>query len=305
MEALRIETLRKTYPGGQGSQPVEALKGVDLSIAEGDFFALLGANGAGKTTLINITVGLVTKTSGKVKVFGFDQDTDPDGAKSQIGVVPQEFNFNFFEKVRDIVITQGGFYGMNRDEAAARADEVIKDLGLWDKKDTVSMRLSGGMKRRLMIARALVHRPKLLILDEPTAGVDVELRRGMWEYLVKLNKEGMTILLTTHYLEEVEQLCRNMTIIQRGTVVKSGAVSALLAEAQGARYKLTLNAAPSEAQAKAIGAEEIKDKTVTVPLSAGSTLDALFAKVREAGLHVIDVAHAQNRVEELYLSTLK
>jgi len=297
--------LRKTYAGGQGSQPVEALKGVYLSIEEGDFFALLGANGAGKTTLINITVGLVTKTSGKLKVFGIDQDIDPDGAKSQIGVVPQEFNFNFFEKVRDIVITQGGFYGMNRDEAAARADEVIKDLGLWDKRDTVSMRLSGGMKRRLMIARALVHRPKLLILDEPTAGVDVELRRGMWEYLVKLNKEGMTILLTTHYLEEVEQLCRNMTIIQRGEVVKTGSVSALLAEGSGMRYRLTLNATPTKEQAQKIGAEESNGPVVTVPLAAGVPLDTLIVKVREAGLHVVDVAHAQNRVEELYLSTLK
>jgi ABC-2 type transport system ATP-binding protein len=194
---------------------------------------------------------------------------------------------------------------MTRDEAAVRADEVIKDLGLWDKRDVPAMRLSGGMKRRLMIARALVHRPKLLILDEPTAGVDVELRRGMWEYLVKLNKEGMTILLTTHYLEEVEQLCRNMTIIQKGSVVKTGSVSALLAEANGMRYRLTLNAAPTTAQAEKIGAESSNGAVITASIAAGVPLDSLIVKVREAGLHVVDVAHAQNRVEELYLSTLK
>jgi ABC-2 type transport system ATP-binding protein len=299
MDALRITGLRKTYAGG-----VEALKGVDLVIAEGDFFALLGANGAGKTTLINIVVGLVTKTAGTVTVFGVDQDKDPDEAKLAVGVVPQEFNFNIFETVRDIVITQGGYYGMTRADAAARADELLKALGLWEKKDVQSRMLSGGMKRRLMIARALVHRPKLLILDEPTAGVDVELRRGMWDYLRALNASGTTILLTTHYLEEVEQLCKNMTIIQRGAVVKSGAVAALLAESEGRRYKVTLGAAPSEAQAKAIAAETVDGAVVTVTLKGDDPLDAFFARAHAAGLHVRDLAHAQNRVEELYLSTL-
>jgi ABC-2 type transport system ATP-binding protein len=299
MEALHVSGLRKTYAGG-----VEALRGIDLSVAEGDFFALLGANGAGKTTLINIVVGLVTKTAGTVAVFGVDNGKDPDGAKALVGVVPQEFNFNIFENVREIVVTQGGYYGMSRKDAEARADELLNALGLWDKRDVTSRVLSGGMKRRLMIARALVHRPKLLILDEPTAGVDVELRRGMWDYLRKLNAEGMTILLTTHYLEEVEQLCRNMTIIQRGAVVKSGSVHGLLAESEGRRYRLTLNAAPTEAQVKAIGADEAKGAVVTIPAGANETLDELFVRVRASGLHVLDAAHAQNRLEELYLSTL-
>ncbi len=299
MDALRITGLRKTYAGG-----VEALKGVDLAVAEGDFAALLGANGAGKTTLINITVGLVTRSAGSTSVFGIDRDADPDAAKAMIGVVPQEFNFNIFETVRDIVVTQGGYYGMDRRDAEGRADALLRDLGLWDKRDVPSRTLSGGMKRRLMIARALVHRPRLLILDEPTAGVDVELRRGMWDYLRRLNADGMTVLLTTHYLEEVEQLCRNMTIIQRGTVVKAGSVRALLAEADGRRYRLTLAAPPTEAQAKAVGAESVDGTDVTVSLRAGEALDALVVRAREAGATVVDAAHAHNRLEELYLSTL-
>jgi ABC-2 type transport system ATP-binding protein len=299
MDALKITDLRKTYAGG-----VQALKGVDLTVEEGDFFALLGANGAGKTTLINIIVGLVTRSGGSLDVFGIDREKDPDGAKALVGVVPQEFNFNIFENARDIIITQGGYYGMSRRRAMERADVLLKDLGIWDKRDVPSRALSGGMKRRLMIARALVHEPKLLILDEPTAGVDVEMRRGMWEYLRKLNAEGMTMLLTTHYLEEVEQLCRNMTIIQRGEVVKSGSVHGLLAEAQGRRYKLTLNAVPSEAQIKIIGVEDAKGPIVTVSVNGVDTLDGIFTRVRTAGMHVLDAAPAQNRVEELYLSTL-
>jgi len=299
MEALKIVSLRKTYAGG-----VTALKGVDLSIMEGDFYALLGANGAGKSTLINIVVGLVTKTDGAVSVFGVDLDKDPDGVKSYIGVVPQEFNFNIFETVRNIVITQAGYYGMDRKDAAVRADMLLKELGLWDKRDEISMRLSGGMKRRLMVARALVHAPKLLILDEPTAGVDVELRRGMWEYLNKLNAEGTTILLTTHYLEEVEQLCKNMTIVQKGTVVKSGAVRALLAEADQKRYKITLASAPTKLQADAVGAEEVNDVVVTVSLAKDEMLDARIAKFQRAGLAVVDITHAHNRLEALYLSTV-
>ncbi len=299
MDALKITGLRKTYEGG-----TVALAGVDLSVGEGDFFALLGANGAGKTTLINIIVGLVTKTDGQVSVFGIDHAANPDAAKAMVGVVPQEFNFSIFETVRDIVTTQGGYYGMARGAAEARAEVLLKDLGLWEKRDVASRTLSGGMKRRLMIARALVHEPKLLILDEPTAGVDVELRRGMWDYLRKLNASGTTILLTTHYLEEVEQLCRNMTIIQRGQVVKSGSVRGLLAESDGRRYKLTLSAEPSEAQRAAIGIESAEHSVAIVSVRGGETLDALFERVRGVGLHVLDVSHAENRVEELYLSTL-
>ncbi|MFA5853867.1 MAG: ABC transporter ATP-binding protein [Patescibacteria group bacterium] len=299
MDALKITGLRKTYAGG-----TVALSGVDLTVAEGDFFALLGANGAGKTTLINILVSLVTKTAGEVFVFGIDHEKDLDAAKAKIGVVPQEFNFSIFENVRDIVVTQGGYYGMSRKDAEARADVLLKDLGLWDKRDVASRTLSGGMKRRLMIARALVHEPKLLILDEPTAGVDVELRRGMWDYLRKLNAEGMTILLTTHYLEEVEQLCRNMTIIQRGVVVKSGSVHGLLAESDGRRYRLTLSSAPNDAQTKALAADEVNAAVAVFTLRSDETLDALFERVHGAGLRVLDVSHAENRVEELYLSTL-
>lgn len=299
MHALEIKALAKTYAGG-----AQALRGVDMDIEEGDFFALLGANGAGKSTLINVIVGLVNKTGGQVKVFGTDIDQDHDAAKAAVGVVPQEFNFSIFEKARDIVITQGGYYGMSRRAAEERADELLKDLGLWEKRDVTARTLSGGMKRRLMIARALVHSPRLLILDEPTAGVDVELRRGMWEYLRKLNADGMTILLTTHYLEEVEELCRNMTIIQRGNVVKSGAVRALLSESVGHRYRLTLEKPPTDEQRAALGADAVADTVVTIPLAAGETVDAVFARTAAAGVKVLDVAHAANRVEELYLSTL-
>lgn len=299
MDALRITGLRKTYAGG-----VEALKGVDLAVAEGDFFALLGANGAGKTTLINITVRLVNKTGGTVSVFGIDSEKDPDAAKAMIGIVPQEFNFNIFENVTDILVTQAGFYGMPRRAAMARANELTEALGLADKRNVPSRALSGGMKRRLMIARALMHKPRLLILDEPTAGVDVELRRGMWDYLRALNASGTTILLTTHYLEEVEQLCRNMTIIQRGTVVKAGAVKTLLAEAEGRRYRLTLSAVPTPAQASAIGAESSDGAEVVIPLASGETLESLVTRVSKAGLSVLDAAHAHNRLEELYLSTI-
>lgn len=220
MHAIAVKDLRKTYAPQKGQgEGTEALKGVSLTVEEGDFFALLGPNGAGKTTLIGITTSLVNKSDGEVKVFGVDIDKDRSLAKTHIGLVPQEFNFNIFEKVIDIVTTQAGYYGIPRAEALSRAEKLLKDLGLWEKKDMPSQTLSGGMKRRLMIARGLVHNPKLLILDEPTAGVDVEMRHGMWEFLKKLNEEGTTIILTTHYLEEAEALCRNIAIINKGTIV--------------------------------------------------------------------------------------
>ncbi|HTM69158.1 MAG TPA: ABC transporter ATP-binding protein [Candidatus Binatia bacterium] len=299
MRALDITGLRKTYAGG-----VEALKGVDLAVEEGDFFALLGANGAGKTTLISIATGLTTKTAGSVSVFGVDQDKDPDATRVMIGLVPQEFNFSIFETPRDIIATQGGYYGMPLREAQARADELLEALGLKDKANVQSISLSGGMKRRLLIARALVHRPRLLMLDEPTAGVDVELRRGMWDYLRALNAAGTTIVLTTHYLEEVEQLCKNMVIVQRGSVVKSGPVKALMAEADGRRYRATLSAAPTEAQAAACGAESRDGADIVVSLASGDTLEAFIGRVKAAGLQVVDLNHAHNRLEELYLSTI-
>ena len=221
--AVSVTGLRKTYKGG-----VEALKGVSLEVAEGDFFALLGPNGAGKTTLISILTGLTVKTAGEAHIFGSSIDTDAVRAKSHIGLVAQEFNFNIFEKVIDIVTTQAGYYGIPLKEALARAEPILKDLGLWEKRYKPSQKLSGGMKRRLMIARALIHDPRLLILDEPTAGVDVELRHSMWEFLRRRNKEGMTIILTTHYLEEAEELCKNVAMINKGEIILNEPMQTLL-----------------------------------------------------------------------------
>ncbi len=222
-KALHIQNLRKTYDNG-----VEALKGVSLSVEQGDFFALLGPNGAGKTTIIGIVTSLVNKSAGSVEVFDASIDTHISLAKTYIGIVPQEFNFNIFEKVIDIILTQAGYYGISRAEAMPRAESLLKDLGLWDKRNSPSQQLSGGMKRRLMIARGLIHNPKLLILDEPTAGVDVEMRLGMWDFLRKLNQAGTTIILTTHYLEEAEELCRNIAIINHGTIVVNKSMKELL-----------------------------------------------------------------------------
>jgi ABC-2 type transport system ATP-binding protein len=224
MNALTVKDLKKTYSNG-----VSALKGVSLEIPEGDFFGLLGPNGAGKTTIIGIVAGLVNKSSGSVNVFEYDIDTNPELAKAQIGLVGQEINFNPFEKIIDVIINQGGYYGIPRSVAIPRAEQLLKDLGLGDKMYSNGMQLSGGMKRRLMIARALIHKPRFLILDEPTAGVDVELRRGMWEYLRTLTKEGVTILLTTHYLEEAEQLCKHIAIINKGEIAAKGTIEEILA----------------------------------------------------------------------------
>lgn len=222
--AITIRNLHKTYQGR-----VQALKGINLEIAEGDFFALLGPNGAGKTTAISIITGLVKKTKGEVRVRGVSFDENPSLAKTYVGVVPQEFNFNIFEKVINIVATQAGYYGIPRGEALTRAEPILKDLGLWEKRDAVSQTLSGGMKRRLMIARGLIHDPRILILDEPTAGVDVEMRHGMWDFLRKRNAEGTTIVLTTHYLEEAEALCHNIAIINKGVFIVNEPMQTLLA----------------------------------------------------------------------------
>jgi ABC-2 type transport system ATP-binding protein len=227
-EAVSVSDLKKTYAAGKGSGPTEALKGITLSVEEGDFFALLGPNGAGKTTLIGILTSLVNKTSGHAEIFGVDIAKDRSLAKTYIGLVPQEFNFNIFEKVEDIIVTQAGFYGIPRNEALKRSEILLKELGLWDKRHEPSQALSGGMKRRLMIARGLVHAPKLLILDEPTAGVDVEMRHEMWKFLKKLNQDGTTIILTTHYLEEAEALCRNIAVINKGTIIVNESMQSLL-----------------------------------------------------------------------------
>ena len=240
--ALKIENLKKTYGSGPGRSGTVALKGVSLEIPEGDFFALLGPNGAGKTTIIGITTGLVNKTSGTVSVFGHDIDTETELSKMQIGLVGQEVNFNPFEKTLNIVVNQAGYYGIPRSVAIPRAKKLLTDLGLGDKMEQNAMTLSGGMKRRLMIARALVNEPRFLILDEPTAGVDVELRRGMWDYLTGLSKKGLTTLLTTHYLEEAEQLAKNVAIINKGEIVEHGSMEEVLAkhheaEAGGGKYR--------------------------------------------------------------------
>ena len=220
--AVSVTNLRKQYKNG-----VEALKGISLTVAEGDFFALLGPNGAGKTTLISILCGLAVKTSGEAKIFDYEIDAEPEKAKTYIGLVPQEFNFNIFEKVLDIVVNQAGYYGIPRGQALEVAKKVLTNLGLWEKRGETAQKLSGGMKRRLLIARALMHSPRLLILDEPTAGVDVELRRSMWEYLRRINAEGTTIILTTHYLEEAEQLCRNIAVINKGEIVANESMESL------------------------------------------------------------------------------
>ncbi|OGG71178.1 ABC transporter [Candidatus Kaiserbacteria bacterium RIFCSPHIGHO2_12_FULL_53_13] len=230
--ALSIHKLKKTYGNG-----VEALKGVSLEVPEGDFFALLGPNGAGKTTIIGVVTGLVNKTEGTVSVFGHDIEKEPETARAQIGVVPQEINFNPFEKCIDVVVNQGGYYGIPRKTAIPYAEQLLKDLGIFDKRDMTGWTLSGGMKRRLLIARALIHQPRFLILDEPTAGVDVELRRGMWDYLKTLTEKGVTILLTTHYLEEAEQLCKHVAIINKGEIAASGTMEEVLALHDGATPK--------------------------------------------------------------------
>ncbi len=227
--ALDLSNLVKTYKGG-----TQALKGVTLTVKQGEIFALLGANGAGKTTIIGILTGLVNKTGGSAKVFGVDIDKEPERAKALIGVVPQEMNFSIFETVLNIVVDAAGYYGVPRKLALERAEKILKELSLWDKRHTQSKTLSGGMKRRLLIARALIHEPKLLLLDEPSAGVDVELRRSMWEFIQKLNANGTTILLTTHYLEEAEKLCKDVVILKEGTVVKAGEIKLLMAEAGSA-----------------------------------------------------------------------
>jgi ABC-2 type transport system ATP-binding protein len=300
MHAIEIHGLKKKYANG-----TEALKGVSLSVEAGDFFGLLGVNGAGKTTLIGALCGLVTPSEGSAKLFGFDIDTQRDDAKRQLGIVPQEFNFSIFEKVWDIVITQAGYYGLTPQEAAPQAEEVLKRLGLWEKRQQPARALSGGMKRRLMIARALVHKPKLLILDEPTAGVDVELRYGMWEYLSELNKAGTTILLTTHYLEEAERLCRNLAIINKGQVVKQGTVQSLLQGMDVRQYLLTLDTAEPLPKLEGFDVKVVDGVTVEVTLSNTQGIGALIQALQAAGRDVRDLRPQENRLERLFLETIR
>jgi len=298
MHALEISNLTKTYKNG-----VQAVKGIDLKVAAGDFFALLGPNGAGKTTTIGIITSLVNKSSGQVKVFGHDIDSAIEEAKACIGLVPQEINFNQFEKVEQIVINQAGYYGIPRKIARARAEKYLKELQLWEKRDQISRSLSGGMKRRLMIARALVHEPKLLILDEPTAGVDIEIRRSMWEFMNKINAAGTTIILTTHYLEEAESLCRNIAIIDQGRIAQNTSMAALLKQLQIETFVLNLReaiqAAPSISNDYSL--RFIDEHTLEVDITKDRSINELFAALSEQGLHVLSMRNKANRLEELFM----
>lgn len=296
--ALEIQGLTKVFSNG-----FEALKGIDLQVEEGDFFALLGPNGAGKSTTIGIICSLVKKTAGQVAIFGHDIDKNFSYAKQYIGVVPQEFNFNIFENVRDIVMNQAGYFGMPRALAFERSEKYLKQLGLWDKRSDQARSLSGGMKRRLMIARALVHEPKLLILDEPTAGVDIELRRSMWEFLTKINKAGTTIILTTHYLEEAESLCRNVAIINSGEIVENTSVKRLLKQLNKEVFILDTKHPVQECPVVAgYHVVKVDDATLEVDVEKGRSLNALFDGLSQASIDVVSMRNKVNRLEELFVS---
>jgi ABC-2 type transport system ATP-binding protein len=309
--AIKIQDLKKTYVtkgnGGKNTS-VEALKGVSLTINEGEFFALLGPNGAGKSTLISILSGLALKTSGQVEICGVSTDKDIDTAKSFIGIVPQEFNFNWFETVQDIILNQAGYYGIPRHQALSRANELIEKLGLGDKRDTQAMKLSGGMKRRLMIARALIHEPRILLLDEPTAGVDVELRRGMHEFLRELNEAGTTIVLTTHYLEEAEQLCREVAIINHGEIIKKGSVKSLLANMNSVTLLLDTAAPVSEAEltlARDYPITKFDDMTLELKLAPGQSLNDSMRKLSAIGVQITNIRNNGSRLEEVFLNLVE
>ena len=299
MEALIVKDVVKTYATG-----TQALRGVSLTIEAGDFFALLGPNGAGKTTLIGAVVGLVTKTSGSISSFGFDLDQESEKLRAQIGIVPQETNFNPFEKCIDVVVNQAGYYGIARKDALPRARELLEALGLGDKINETGMRLSGGMKRRLMIARALVHKPKFLILDEPTAGVDVELRRGMWDFLKRINSEGTTILLTTHYLEEAEQLCKNVAIINQGAIVASGTMKEMLARLGSETVALDLVKPITDVALKAVALyKPIKadETTLEIEIGDGRGISGAVVALENAGFPVQTVRAKSGRLEEIFV----
>ena len=294
--ALQISQLTKVYEDG-----FVALKGIDLNVAEGDFFALLGPNGAGKSTTIGIICSLVRKTEGSVTIFGHDIDADFSGAKQYVGVVPQEFNFNQFEKPIDILINQAGYFGIPAKIAAERAEKYLVQLGLWDKAHMPSRTLSGGMKRRLMIARALMHKPKLLVLDEPTAGVDIELRRSMWEFLQEINKQGTTIILTTHYLEEAESLCRNVAIIDHGQIVQNTSIRELISQLNKEIFILdTREELSSCPQVDGYPLKQVDASTLEVEVEKSQSINELFAALTSQGLHVVSMRNKTNRLEELF-----
>ncbi len=297
MQALSIRGLTKTYHNG-----VQALRGVDLDVEQGDFFALLGPNGAGKTTLIGIITSLVNKTSGTASVFGYDVDRQLERAKSCIGVVPQELNFNQFETPLTIVVNQAGFYGIPRAIARVRAEKYLRQLQLWDKRNGMARGLSGGMKRRLMIARALMHEPRLLVLDEPTAGVDIEIRRSMWEFLNDINARGTTIILTTHYLEEAESLCRNIAIINNGQIVERDRMSNLLRGLRTETFVLNLRTPVAAApQIAGYALTLIDDHTLEAELTKDESLNGLFSQLTSLGMEVLSMRNKVNRLEEVFM----
>jgi len=300
MNAIELHNITKTYKGG-----VIALKGVSLEVAEGDFYALLGPNGAGKSTTIGIITSLVNKTSGTVKVFDYDIDTQLESAKSQIGLVPQEFNFNPFEPPLQILVNQAGYYGTPRKEAFIRAEKYLKQLDLWGKRNEPARELSGGMKRRLMIARALMHEPKLLILDEPTAGVDIELRRSMWEFLTDLNKQGVTIILTTHYLEEAENLCRNIGIIDKGELVINTSMKKLLGRLDTETFILDVDPPLYLPSSEHFKLTLIDETTIELELGKEQSLNKVFEALTKQGIRVNSLRNKSNRLEELFLELVK
>ncbi|MCQ1857588.1 ABC transporter ATP-binding protein [Haemophilus sputorum] len=299
MKALEIIDLVKTYPTG-----VKAVQGINLTVEQGDFYALLGHNGAGKSTTIGIISALVNKTSGQVKVFGYDLDSDKAALKQQIGLVPQEFNFNQFERVIDVLVQQAGFYGINKSEALKRAEIWLKKLNLWEKRTHLTRELSGGMKRRVMIARALMHEPKLLILDEPTAGVDIELRRSLWQFLRELNEQGTTVILTTHYLEEAENLCRHIGIIQHGQLIENTTMKALLATLENEFFVLDVqkNVENRPLVIDGYAHRWLDENTLEVEVKRQQGLNKLFEQFSQQGIEVLSMRNRANRLEELFIN---
>lgn len=297
MYALEIEQLKKTYAGG-----FEALKGISLQVKKGDFYALLGPNGAGKSTTIGIISSLVNKTSGKVTVFGYDLDSQLELAKQQLGLVPQEFNFNPFETVEQIVLQQAGYYGVPKALAKERAKKYLAQLDLWEKRSERARTLSGGMKRRLMIARALMHEPQLLILDEPTAGVDIELRRSMWEFLKQINAQGVTIILTTHYLEEAEMLCRHIGIIQRGELIENTTMKSLLGKLHVETFVLDVDGTETIAPLQGVVKQQMVEGSLEIELEKSQGINHVFTQLTEQGVKVLSMRNKVNRLEELFVS---
>lgn len=300
MNALEIHQLSKTYSNG-----VEAVKGINLEVKQGDFFALLGANGAGKSTTIGLITTLVNKTHGSIRIQGYDLDTQREQAKASLGLVPQEINLNVFEDCEQILINQAGYYGIPRDEAKRRTKILLEQLGLWDKRRSIVRQLSGGMKRRLMVARALIHQPKVLILDEPTAGVDIEIRRSMWDFLTRINQAGTTIILTTHYLEEAEQLCKNIAIIHQGSIVENTTMQSLLKTLRHQTFIFDADTSPEQLAAiKPFEAQWIDEHSFELRVENTCSLNEVFAVLSQHQIKINSMRNKTNRLEELFMDLI-